>query len=312
MASRSCIDIGASIAASFTDQIGSLSTRGKPIDFSAEQLQMLQEMFEASFGGIAKVVAEHIGALETRLLKAEGDPYLDQRVAATSGVEEVCHAGSSKTRSRRLRRLRTKNKYTYSKAHLLSLLPAASLQDGRFATGIVCSKANITLERTRREVLCLEHMIPDDLSNNCEKRKASDEIVRHLQPSSSDSQWCDVITRLAAIESIAVNTSTCHDICGGVIDGKLRCVLELMKEFNEESRSAVRSHSLDLAEHVEGVMKDVRQDFSEQINMLRSRLAPMDEELFTSDVDYWQHLFKSLENPDFPCSFQHVLEGCEP
>ena len=85
-----------------------------------------------------------------------------------------------------------------------------------------------------------------------------------------------------------------------------------MKGFNEESRSAVRSHSLDLAEHVEGVMIDVRQDFSEQINMLRSRLAPMDEELFTSDVDYWQHLFKSLENPDFPCSFQHVLEGCEP
>ena len=285
--------MAASMESNFTDLIVGVSARGKPIDFSSGQLQLLQEIFEAGFGSIAKTVAEHIGALEACLPKLEGDPHLDQRVAATSGVKEACHAGSSKTRSRRLRRVRTKNKYTYSKAQLLSLLPATSLQNGRHITGIDCSKEVISLDRTRREVLCLEQMILDHSSNICEKRTANDEVVRHLQPSSDDGQWCDVVNRLAAIESGAVNASMCQEICTAVLDEKLHCVLELMKEFNEESRSAVRSQSLAVVEHVGGV-----------ITRMETNLLAVIEHV---DATYWERLFNSLRSADFERGFQHVL-----
>ena len=102
-----------------------------------------------------------------------------------------------------------------------------------------------------------------------------------------------MVNRLAAIESGAVNASMCQEICTAVLDEKLHCVLELMKEFNEESRSAVRSQSLAVVEHVGGV-----------ITRMETNLLAVIEHV---DATYWERLFNSLRSADFERGFQHVL-----
>jgi len=103
------IDVGADIASALSDWLAGSSSSGSLAEFTPTQLQLLQDLFQAGITGMAKVVAERLGSLESRLMKLEGD-HLDQRAAATSEME-AANAGSAKTRSRRARRMKTKRKY---------------------------------------------------------------------------------------------------------------------------------------------------------------------------------------------------------
>ena len=147
MSTNTWLDIGSDLAGFLGDWVTGQALPGRQSAFSASQLHLLQELFQAGITGMAKIIAVRLCEIEDRLIKLEEkslvkhsealceercdqhigvfvtdeDKILDQgEVALAEAATNPC---SSKTRSRRLRRQRAKAKYEYSRAALISLAP---------------------------------------------------------------------------------------------------------------------------------------------------------------------------------------------
>jgi len=104
MPSRTWIDVA-------SDWVSNLGLT-QSMDFSPEQLQLLEDLFKAGLAGTGKVIAQHLSASENRIRKLEAE-LLDLRAAASSRTPGVpkdgANVGSSKTKARRRRRLRMRS-----------------------------------------------------------------------------------------------------------------------------------------------------------------------------------------------------------